>query len=45
MGEKPMVMEAVKLETDVAIPAEKFQVPAGIALTEIDASGKQVSAQ
>jgi len=36
-GSKPIELKASKIETDVAIPAEKFQVPADIKIKETSA--------
>jgi hypothetical protein len=36
-GSKPVELKASKIETDVAIPAEKFQVPADVKIKEISA--------
>jgi hypothetical protein len=33
-GPKPMVIEATKIETDVAVPDDKFAIPADVKITE-----------
>lgn len=33
-GKEPMVMEAIRLELDVPVPADKFAVPANVVITE-----------
>jgi|SRR5690606_40237037 len=35
-GAEPTVMEVTRVELDIAIPAEKFEVPADVVITDVE---------